>query len=180
MKTRERRTAPADQDEVTGWFAGRVPDGWFEGPPEVKVDGEEILVVGRLSDAELEADAAPAAQASARAARIKRVREDTRDQRIRIALEAEHRFDRKVSWGAEAGDRRELFTTLSLPVMTRLRMPERTVLDTLVSSGVARSRSEALAWCVRLVGRNQEAWISELQEALQKVDQVRAEGPDAA
>jgi len=175
MKTRERRSAPVDQGEAAGWFAGRVPDGWFEGAPEVSVDNDEILVVGRLPDAELEADATPAAQASARAARIKRFREDTREQRIRIALEAD---DRKVSWGAECGDRQELFTTLSLPMMTRLRMPERTVLDTLVSSGVARSRSEALAWCVRLVGRNQEAWITELQEALQKVTQVRAEGPD--
>jgi len=180
MKTRERRSAPVHQGEVGGWFAGRVPDGWFEGAPEVRVDNDEVLVVGRLPDAELEADATPAAQASARAARIKRFREDTREHRIRIALEAEHRFDRKVSWGAECGDHKELFTTLSLPVMTRLRMPERTVLDTLVSSGVARSRSEALAWCVRLVGRNQEAWISELQEALQKVTQVRAEGPDTA
>ena len=37
--------------------------------------------------------------------------------------------------------------------MTRLRMPERRVLDTLVDAGVARSRSHALAWCVRLVRR---------------------------
>ena len=180
MKTRERRSAPVDQGEVGGWFAGRVPDGWFEGAPEVRVDNDEVLVVGRLPDAELEADATPAAQASARAARIKRFREDTREHRIRIALEAEHRFDRKVSWGAECGDRQELFTTLSLPMMTRLRMPERTVLDTLVSSGVARSRSEALAWCVRLVGQHEEEWIRDLQDALVKVREVRAEGPQPA
>src|SRR5438309_4504748 len=180
MKTRERRSAPADQDEVAGWFAGRVPDGWFEAPPEVAVDNDEILVVGRLPDAELEADATPAAQASARAARIKRFREDTREQRIRIALEAEHRFDRKVSWGAECGDRQELFTTLSLPMMTRLRMPERTVLDTLVSSGVARSRSHALAWCVKLVAGKQAEWIGELREALSHVEKARGSGPTAS
>jgi len=42
---------------------------------------------------------------------------------------------------------------------------------------VARSRSEALAWCVRLVGKNEEAWIGRLREALVSVEQVRAEGP---
>jgi len=171
--------AYADPEEVRGWFAGRLPDGWFEGPPDVELDTEEIVVVGRLPDADVAGEATEAARTSARTARIKRFREDTRDQRIRIALEAEHRFDRKVSWGAECGDLRELFTTLSLPVMTRLRMPERSVLDTLVSSGVARSRSEALAWCVRLVGRNQEAWIRDLQDALEKVQHVRAGGPTA-
>jgi hypothetical protein len=61
--------------------------------------------------------------------------------------------------------------------MTRLRMSERAVLDTLVDAGVARSRSEALAWCVRLVGKNEEAWIDRLREALVSVEQVRAEGP---
>jgi hypothetical protein len=64
--------------------------------------------------------------------------------------------------------------------MTRLRMPQRKVLDTLVAAGVARSRSEALAWCVRLVGEHEEEWISSLQEALNRVREVRAEGPKAS
>jgi hypothetical protein len=115
--------------------------------------------------------------AAARAGRIKRFREDTRDARIRIAREAEHKFRRKVSWGAACGENTELFTTLSMPVMTRLRMPERQVLDTLVNAGVARSRSHALAWCVRLVGENEGDWIQKLQEALAGVQKVRAEGP---
>jgi hypothetical protein len=63
--------------------------------------------------------------------------------------------------------------------MTRLRMPEREVLDTLVDAGVARSRSEALAWCVRLVGRNQAEWIESLRTALGAVGKARAEGPEA-
>ena len=33
---------------VAGWFAGRLPDEWFDGPPEVVVDREEVLVVGTL------------------------------------------------------------------------------------------------------------------------------------
>jgi len=43
---------------------------------------------------------------------------------------------------------------------------------------VARSRSEALAWCVRLVGKHQSEWIESLREALTNVEKVRAEGPD--
>jgi len=165
-------------EELAGWFAGRLPDEWFTGPPEVTADREEILVVGSLADVELTERPTDAAKAAARSARIDRFREDTRDQRIRIAGEAEHHFRRKVSWGAECGGERVLFTTLSVPVMTRLRMEERAVLDTLVRGGVARSRSHALAWCVRLVGTHQGDWIKDLQDALVKVQQVRDEGPE--
>ena len=76
------------------------------------------------------------------------------------------------------GDAEELFTNLSVPVMTRLRLPERRVLDTLVDAGVARSRSHALAWCVRLVGDHEGDWITQLRDALVHVEKVRAEGPD--
>jgi hypothetical protein len=69
------------------------------------------------------------------------------------------------------------FTTLSVPAMTRLRMDERRVLDTLIEAGVARSRSHALAWCVRLVAERQDEWLKDLREALRKVQEVRGEGP---
>jgi hypothetical protein len=62
--------------------------------------------------------------------------------------------------------------------MTRLRMPERHVLDTLIDAGVARSRSEALAWCVRLVAKNEESWITALRDAFQQVEDVRSQGPN--
>src|SRR3954463_1356907 len=169
----------ADPTEVRGWFAGRLPDDWFQGPPDITLDTEEILLVGQLSTEGLPDDT-PAAKAAALAARVKRFREDTRDHRIRIAREAEHRYGRQLSWGAEAGEHRELFTTVALPVMTRLRMPERHVLDTLVSGGVARSRSEAPAWGGGLVGQHEGDWLQELQDALVKVRQVRAEGPQPA
>lgn len=164
-------------DEIQGWFAGRIPGDWFTAAPAVSVDREEILVVGTLPEPELAADAAEEAKTSARDARIAGHREDTRGHRMRIADEAQRRFGRKVSWGATCGDRRNLFTTLSIPAMTRLRMPERHVLDTLVEAGVARSRSHALAWCVHLVAERQEEWLAELREALEKVREVRAEGP---
>jgi hypothetical protein len=165
------------EQHVQGWFAGRIPRDWFAGAPEVTADREEILVVGTLPEPELPADAAPEARASALAARIQGFREDTRQQRMRIADEAQHRFGRRVSWGAVCGEQRHLFTTLSVPAMTRLRMPERRVLDTLVDAGVARSRSHALAWCVRLVAERQEDWLRDLREALKQVQEVRGEGP---
>lgn len=167
----------ATQEELRGWFAGRLPEGWFSGPPEVTADREEILVVGTLPEPEVGEGAADAERSAARQARIDGFREETRHQRMRIADEAEERFRRKVAWGAECGGERRLFTTMSIPVMTRLRMPERRVLDTLVEAGVARSRSHALAWCVRLVGQNQEQWIKDLREALVKVEEVRSGGP---
>ena len=167
----------ATTSEVRAWFAGRVPDSWFTAPPEVAMDGDEMLVTGDLPDVEVAKGSKADARTAARSARIDRFREETREQRMRIAQEAEHLFRRKVSWGATCGGERKLFTTMSTPVMTRLRMTERQVLDTLVESGVARSRSDALAWCVRLVGQNQESWIKDLREALVKVGQVRQEGP---
>ncbi|HET9051446.1 MAG TPA: hypothetical protein VFO60_07060 [Candidatus Dormibacteraeota bacterium] len=164
--------------DAPAWFAGRIADGWFTGPPSVTFDGDEIVVVGTIPDVELDASATDAERATARGARVSRFREDTREARVAIAREAEHRFDRKVSWGVDIGDRRELFTVLSSPVMTRLRMNERRVLDTLIDSGVARSRSEALAWCVRLVAQHQEDWLQGLRDALTAVERVRGEGPE--
>lgn len=164
-------------DDAAAWFAGRLPDGWFTEPPELTIDRDEILVVGRLPAPVVEGDDA-AARAAAEAGRASRFREETRDERIMIAREAEQRYGRKVAWGVQAGQTRQLYTTLSAPVMTRLRQPERTVLDTLVDAGVARSRSEALAWCVRLVGEHADAWLSELRTAMSAVDRLRAQGPD--
>jgi len=175
---RARETEAPSPDGLEGWFAGRLPDEWFEGTPEVTVDRDEVLVVGRIAAPEPASD--DAATAEAEAGRLSRFREDTRETRMRIAREAEHRYGRKVSWGAQAGGTRQVFTSLSVPVMTRLRQDERTVLDTLVESGVARSRSEALAWCVRLVGKNADSWLAELREAMTAVERVRATGPAAS
>jgi len=166
--------------EGTEWFIGRVPDGWFTGPPEIDFDRDEILVVGKLEDVALGADAGDEALSDARAGRVKRFREETREARMKIAREAEHRFGRKVAWGATIGGESYVFTSIAVPVMTRLRLAERRTLDTLVQSGVARSRSEALAWCVKLVAKNEEKWIGDLREAMVAVDKLRAEGPKAS
>ena len=168
----------AASSTTQGWFAGRLPDGWFTGPPEVTYDREEILVIGALAEPELGADLDDEAKTAARRARIEAFREDTRAARMRIAAAAEHKFGRKVAWGARCGDECVTFTSLSVPVMTRLRMQERSVLDTLVEASVARSRSEALAWCVRLVRDHEDDWIRHLRDALAHVDEARAAGPE--
>ena len=168
------------ESELGAWLTGRVPAEWFQGPPEVTVDREEIVVVGILPDVELGADAGEESVGAARSGRIQQFREDTREARMRIAREAEHRFHRKVAWGVRIGDVERLFTNAAVPVMTRLRMPERQVLDTLIEAGVARSRSEALAWCVKLVGTKQSEWIEELKQSLQHVEKAREGGPQIA
>ncbi|MGI5204118.1 hypothetical protein ACQEU6_21370 [Spirillospora sp. CA-108201] len=166
-------------EQLRGWFTGRLPEEWFEGAPEVVVDREEVAVVGTLPVPAAAGEASGAERAGVVAGHVQRFRDETRDRRIAIAREAEQHFGRKVSWGVECDGGREMFTTLSVPVMTRLRQPERRVLDTLVDAGVARSRSDALAWCVRLVGKNTDDWLSELRSALQHVERARAAGPQA-
>ena len=168
------------QERVAGWFAGRLPEAWQQGDSaDVTVDREEITVVLSVGDVDLPDGTSDAARAEARAGRTKAFREDTRGTRIEIAREAEHRFDRKVSWAVRVGDRTELFTHVAAPAMTRLRQPERLVLDTLVDSGVARSRADALAWCVKLVAQHEGDWLGELRQAMEHVADVRSKGPGA-
>ncbi|MET3985104.1 hypothetical protein [Streptomyces sp. PvR034] len=150
------------REQLRGWFAERLPIDVYEELVEVVVDREEITVVGRV----------PATES------VRAFRERTREQRIEVAREAEELYQRKVAWGVEVEGERTLFTHLAVPVMTRLRQSERAVLDTLVAGGVARSRADALAWCVRLVGKNTDAWLADLRGSLEKVQQVRAQGPD--
>jgi hypothetical protein len=163
---------------VAGWITGALPDGWYTGPPQVIVDRDEIVVWGRLPTPDLGTDATDADRAAAATGRIHQHREDTRERRIKVAEQVEHRYRRKVAWGAACGDVQELFTHLAAPVMTRLRQPERQVLDTLVDAGVARSRADALAWCVRLVGEHTTDWLGELRDAMGAVDELRRRGPD--
>jgi hypothetical protein len=167
---------------VEAWLAGRLPADWFTGPVEVRRDRDELMIIGGLTEPDLGEDAgavSPEDRAIAVRGRIRQFREDTRERRIAIARELEHASGQKVSWGVRVGDTEEVFTQLSAPVMTRLRQPERQVLDTLVDAGVARSRSDALAWCVRLVGERSETWLAELREAMTHVEEVRKKGPAA-
>ena len=156
-------------DDCAAWFAARLPDDWFDGAVRVVADKDEILVIGRIAPVDA---SRPTAEALA-----DRFREATREVRVAVAAEAEARWQRKVSWAVEGADLQVRFSTASVPVMTRLRIDERAVLDTLIDAGVARSRSEALAWCVRLVAEHQGDWIERLRDAMEAVERVRSEGP---
>ncbi|MCW2528317.1 MAG: hypothetical protein JWM76_3177 [Pseudonocardiales bacterium] len=162
----------ADAGDAAEWFAGRLPDAWFDGDPDVVVDREEITVIGRLPEPGSD-------ETEARVSgRVSRFREETRGERMHIADEAEDKFGRKVSWGLVVGDEKILFTHIAVPVMTRLKQPERQVLDTLVDAGVARSRSDALAWSVKLVGEHADEWLSKLRDAMSEVDELKTQGPN--
>lgn len=177
-----------DPADAPDWFAGRLPSDWFTGPPVIDIDRDEIVVIGALPIPQPEKPAVAESTEGADAptekvptatkeGAIARFRESTRPARMRIADEAQHRYGRSVAWGVSVDGERIMFTHLAVPVMTRLRQPERKVLDTLVDSGVARSRADALAWTVKLAGKHAEAWLEELRTAMRKVDDLRSEGP---
>ena len=159
----------AEDTRINDWLQGRLPDDWFDSFTVVG-DREEITIVGTIGSPD-------SGSAEGEAGRIRRFREDTRSARIAIARELESSTGRKVAWGVTCGETTQIFTRLSVPVMTRLSQPQRMVLDTLVESGVARSRSDALAWCVRLVARHQGEWLSDLDSAMEAVRTVREKGP---
>jgi hypothetical protein len=164
---------------IQEWFADRVPKHWHPDALEVISDPDEILVVVDLTPGPAPRDQTPgeATEMAEDLSGLRHFREASRDERMALAQAGEKAFGRKVSWGARVGDMVVVFTTASVPVMTRLRLPERRVLDTLIDAGVARSRSEALAWCVHLVGDNEKEWIGELRGAFAHVEAVRGRGP---
>ena len=170
-------SGPEQERLIGAWFAGRVPDTWFDASPTIAIDSDEIQVVGTLAPPQLSDGASEDEVRVAEQARISGFREESRVARMRIADEAQPAFRRAVSWGAACGGSQVLFTTAGVPVMTRLRMADRQALDTLIDAGVARSRSEALAWCVRLVAQHEAEWIQELREAMTAVEEARNRGP---
>ena len=160
--------------ELSAWFAGHIPDDWFTSPVTVEFDRDEIIVTGDVEMPKIDGDTDTAAAARAR---IDAFRSSTRPDRMEIADRAQNTFLRKVSWAATCGDEKTSFTTASVPVMTRLVLDERALLDTLIDGGIARSRSDAIAWCVQLVAENEEDWLENIRAAMSAVEDVREDGP---
>jgi len=174
---RQAEPTPTSMQELSAWFAGNIPDDWFVEPVSIEYDRDEIIVSGALPMPKLDDQADPVVAATER---MNGFRENTRDDRIAIASRAEANFERKVSWTVTCGDQAMEYTVANVPVMTRLHMEERRLLDTLIDAGVARSRSEALAWAVRLVADNEAEWIDKLRNAMSEVESLRDEGPASA
>ena len=167
----------ADNTTIQKWFDSHIDADWSAEGVRISTDDDEILAVVKLGtdDADLPEASDDKEIAIKRIAR--RFSKSTRQSRMAVADSAQELFERKVSWGVQAGEDTYLFTHVTAPAMTRLRMGERRVLDTLVNSGVATSRSEALAWCVKFVKDNETEWLENLRDAYKSVEQVRNEGP---
>jgi hypothetical protein len=164
-----------DPTTTAAWFAGQLPDDWFTEPVDVLVDRDEIIVTGTLAMPE-QTPVGPDAAETAAASRISAWREKTRGHRMKVADLAQARWQRHVTWAARCGESEIRFTSAAVPVMTRLLFEDRQVLDTLIDAGVARSRSEAMAWCVKQVGQNRSEWIDKLRDAMTEVERIRNEG----
>ena len=176
---------PVDTTEIREWFTKRLPEDWYTSSPgsgdgfQFLADRDEVVVIGPIATPAFEEGSDESVVESERRKAVRKWREDTRERRMEIAEEAQEIFSRHVSWGVAAGGDRFLFTHMSIPAMTRLRITERQVLDTLVDAGVASSRSEALAWCVRYAGKKEEGWLDDLKKAFESVSEVRSKGPTA-
>lgn len=167
--------ADASSSEITGWVSGALPPELYRTVPSIDVDRDEILVVGDVGTPEVPEGLDAEGVSAAEEARIARFREETRDQRIAVARQAESRYARPISWGATSGSTSRRFTTVHAPVAARFDLEHRRLLDTLVKAGIARNRSHALAWCVDVVQQNEEAWLSRLDEALTNLRSTAAE-----
>jgi hypothetical protein len=95
-------------ETIKGWFGGRLPEGWFSSL-DVKLEGDQIVVIGTLADQGGPAGAGAEEKAGFASGRISRFREQTRGNRIAIAREAEAEFEKFVTWGASLGDTSRTF-----------------------------------------------------------------------
>jgi hypothetical protein len=161
------------QDELVAWLTERLPANLRGAPPRVLLYDDEVIVLlspELVAQVEAEEDARRASER----ALIERLREETRPLRMQLAELLQPSLGRTVSWGMRVGGSEALFTTRTLPVMTRLDRRERDVLDTLVAAGVADTRSAALAYCVRVFASEHDSWLHEVRGVLEQVQHVRA------
>lgn len=148
---------------LSAWFAERLPAEWLCGPAQIEVDREEAVVVLPLAERYDSGE----------------FRDATRGKRIQLAQQAEEAFGLKISWGTTKDGRRRLFTTVRTAVAVPLAMRERQILDGLVAAGVAADRTEAVAWCIRLVGHHESDWLRDLRDAVAAAPPGRRDRPVA-
>ncbi|MBK9714511.1 MAG: hypothetical protein IPO81_24855 [Kouleothrix sp.] len=160
--------------ELQSWLKERLPADLVAGMPEIAIYDDEVIVTVPLATGALGAELAGDERRQAEQRLIVQRREETRPLRMKLARELQARLGRPVAWGMRAGETELMFTTRSVPVMTRLGRAERDVLDTLVAAGVADTRSSALAYAVRAFAAEHADWLAEVRTAIAQVEQVRA------
>lgn len=162
--------------DLQRWLHERLPADLLADAPEISVYDDEIVIVLPINADPYPAAAEhdPEAQRQAVLDQIAQRREETRAHRIRLAREIQKSFGLPVAWGMRQGQIRVLFTSRTVPVMTRLGRSERDVLDTLVAAGVAETRSAALAYVVRAFAIEHADWLVEVRQVIEQVEQVRA------
>lgn len=160
-------------DELVQWLAARLPEALLAAPPRLALYDDELVAVLSPLVPELESDDEDQRRGHERAL-IARLREETRPLRMRLAAELQPLLGRPVAWGMRLGGSEALFSTRTVPVMTRLNRREREVLDTLVATGVADTRSAALAYCVRVFASEHDDWLGEARAVAEQAQQVRA------
>jgi hypothetical protein len=155
--------------EIQQWLSERLPPDLVAGPPEVRLYDDEAIIILRLPTPE---DSADVGEREHRL--IIRLRESSRHVRMQLARELQRALHVPVAWGMRCGSTERIFTSCTVPVMTRLNRREREVLDTLVAAGVAETRSAALAYAVRAFAAAYDEWLIEVDEVIEQVQQVRS------
>lgn len=157
-------------DELHHWLHERLPAALMAAPPEIAPYDDELVVMLTLA-AELPEGGEARREAAEQT--ITRLREETRTLRMRLARELQSRSGLPVAWGMRLAEFEVLFTTRSAPVMTRLGRAERDVLDLLVASGIADTRSAALSYIVRVFAHEHADWLAEARHAVLQIARVR-------
>ncbi|GAB4210644.1 MAG: hypothetical protein OHK0022_44070 [Roseiflexaceae bacterium] len=159
--------------ELQRWLEERLPEELRAAPPEITLYDDELVVV--LSGAGVVPAALPEDERrTAEERRIGELREESRPLRMRLARDLQAATGRPVAWGMRVGTSEELFTSRTVPVMTRLGRAERELLDTLVAAGVAETRSAALGYVVRAFAAEHGEWLAEMRAAITQMHAVRA------
>ncbi|MCG8351634.1 MAG: hypothetical protein MI924_28030 [Chloroflexales bacterium] len=159
-------------EELQQWLQSKLPATLTAMPPRIKIYSDEVVIVLYPNEAPMPDDSID--QRSAEQALIAYQRELTRSLRMRLADEIQKKLRLPVAWGMRIGESEVLFTTRTIPVMTRLGRIERDVLDTLVAAGVAETRSSALAYTVRAFAAEHADWLAEVSQVIEQVRQVRS------
>jgi hypothetical protein len=154
-----------NNEELQSWLAQHLPVALAAGPPQVRRYDDELVIILQI---------VPPADLGETHALIARMREESRSLRMQLAGELERSQKLPIAWGMRAGNTEMIFTSRTVPVMTRLARAERDVLDTLVSAGVAETRSSALAYTVRAFAAEHGEWLADVRQAIAEVERVRS------